>query len=201
MNKRNVAVIVALIVVVGAIMMNSSVGQKAGSPGNTSLLSGFSNIFSGGTPSINDTFNTTFAWAVFQDYLKFAKAHDIEGIKSLSYKLSETCSNPAGVEECKVLMDSVHEIARGFKFEDFKNIAHDDKQIIMSTDYLKLFEEADPAKTVLYFIKSENGEPKVLGIRFCYGAETDDYQCVNTDPASRDADKDGWWDDIEVLFR
>lgn len=167
---------------------------------NTSIFSGISNMFSGGgVTNLNDSFNTTVAWGIFQDYLMAAKEHDVEKLGTLSYKLSPTCANPETLKECETLMDSVYLIARDFKLGDFKNVAYDEKQIIMSTEYMEIPESETPVKVVLYFIKVTN-EPKVLGIRFCYGADDAEFKCVVTDPEKRDSDKDGWWDDTEVLM-
>lgn len=201
MNNKNTVAIVALGAI--AVLLLSASGNRAwkGPSAGSSLLSGLSIPTGASIPSLNDTFNVTAAWSVFQDYLKAAKAHDIEKIKFLSYQISETCSNPAKKADCEGLMDSVYMIASGFKLEDFKNVFYDEKQIIMTTDYMKTAEGADPTKVVLYFAKAENGEPKVLGIRFCYGDEAaGNSSCVITDPDKRDADKDGWWDDVEALF-
>jgi len=200
MNKRNIAVIVALVVVLVVVLMTVS-GGKLSSSKQDGLFSGLG-VSGGATiPNLTDSFNTTAAWGVFQEYLKFAKAHDIEGLKSLTYQLSDTCANPDKRAECLVLVDSVYSIASDFKLEDFKNVFYDDKQIILTTDYMRLYDDADDTKVVLYFVRSTEGEPKVLGIRFCYGKESAQNECVITDPARRDADKDGWWDDIEALFK
>lgn len=198
MTIKNIAVILALVAVLGVFMMKSS-PESSDSDKTGSLFANLNFSATSAIPSLGDSFNTTSAWAIFEDYLKAAKAHDLEGIKSLSYKLSETCQNPASREECYGLMDGVYALANNFKLGDFKNTSYDSKQIIMSTDYLNGDINNLSVKTVLYFIKTKNGEPKVLGIRFCYGADSENYQCVNTDPEKRDSDKDGWWDDIEAL--
>jgi hypothetical protein len=199
--KRNIAIIAGLIVVLGVLFATASPATDSATGEKKSLFSGLSFGFGSRVPDLNDSFTVTSAWGVFQDYLKFAQNNDIDGVKSLSYQVSETCSNPKKVEDCKILMNSVYLIAEGFKLEDFKNVSYDDRQIIMSTDYMKIAEDTDDTKVVLYFVRSDRGEPKVLGIRFCYGAESEDQKCVITDPETRDADKDGWWDDIEVLFK
>lgn len=201
MSKTNIAVTLALVVVLGAILVFAPTGERSPNSTSGSLFSGFSLPFTNKVPSLNDSFTVTAAWSTFQDYLKFAKEHDLEGVKSLSYQVSETCSNPEKVTDCNTLMDSVYMIAGGFKLSDFVNVFSDEKQIILTTDYVEVFKDADPTKVVLYFVKSDAGAPKVLGIRFCYGKESDQNICVITDPEKRDSDKDGWWDDVESLFK
>ncbi|MEK7135207.1 MAG: hypothetical protein AAB780_00680 [Patescibacteria group bacterium] len=200
MSKTNIAVTVALVVVLGTILVFAPSSERMGGPRNLPLFSGLSLPFSSKVPNLNDSFNVTAAWSTFQDYLKFAKAHDLEGVKSLSYQVSEACSNPEKITECERLMDSVSQIGAEFKLEDFKSVFYDDKQIIMSTDHMVIMEGLDKTKIVLFFVKSDVGEPKVLGIRLCFGGESGNNTCVITDPETRDADKDGWWDDVEALF-
>lgn len=201
MSKTNIAVTVALVVVLGTILVFAPNGERATNSTNGSLFSGLSLPFTNKVPSLSDSFTVTAAWSAFQDYLKFAKAHDLEGVRSLSYQVSETCSNPEKTTDCYALMDSVYWIASEFKLADFTNVFADDKQIILTTDYMTTSGDTDPTKVVIYFVKSEAGEPKVLGIRFCYGTENTENSCVITDPETRDANKNGWWDDVEALFK
>jgi hypothetical protein len=197
MNK-NIAIALVAVAAIAAFWFGSS-AKGTGSFGRGDFTLPFS--FSGAKlPDLSDAFTVTESWAVFQDYLKAAESHDLEKVKSLSHQLSETCQNPQTRQECDQLMDSVYLIAKDFRLEDFRNIAEDDKQIIMSTDYMGDGAGTDKTKVVLYFVRAETGQPKVLGIRFCYGDEGAFDKCVITDPETRDADKDGWWDDIEALF-
>jgi hypothetical protein len=200
MDKRNIAIIVALAAIIVFLFISAPGNTNNSSSGNNSFFSGFSLPFGNKLPNLTDSFTTTSAWATFQDYLKYAKTNDLEGVESLSYQVSETCQNPETREECNSLMNGVYLIAKDFKLENFTSTSYDDKQIIMSTDYMVIEEGIDPVKVALYFIKNEKGSPQILGIRFCYGNESEDKRCVNTNPESRDSDKDGWWDDIEVLM-
>lgn len=200
MSKTNIAVAVVLVVVLGTILVLAPASEGRDGPRNRPLFSGLSLPFSSKVPNLNDSFNVTAAWSTFQDYLKFAKAHDLEGVKSLSYQVSKACSNPETIVECEGLMDSVSQIGEEFKLEDFKYVFYDDKQIIMTTDYMLITEGLDKVKIALYFVKSETGEPKVLGLKLCFGEESGDNTCIITDPEKRDADQDGWWDDVEALF-
>ena len=132
------------------------------------------------------------AWRVFENYLAFARAHNLAGVKSLSHQTSVACSNPTKGEECFALMDNVYEIASPFKQSDFKHVQADERQIIMFTD--------GPVVAILYFTKDSGGVPKVLGLRFCLEDETGPGSCVETDPSQRDLDNNGWWDSVESLF-
>ena len=139
------------------------------------------------------------AWATFQDYLEFAKKHDLEGIKSLSHQISPACSDPARLEECNGLMDSVYTFASMLNQGDFKNVYSDERQIVMTTDYVSAGEGLDYVQVVLFFTKNTD-EIKVLGMRFCYASDVNSESCIETNPSKRDLDQNGWWDQVEALF-
>lgn len=132
------------------------------------------------------------AWTTFQNYLEFARAHNLSGIRSLSHQISATCNDQSREEECFALMDSVYAFASAFKLSDFKHIQSDDRQVIMFTD--------GPTVAILYFTKNESGSLKVLGMRFCLEDETAQEKCVETDSIRHDENNNGWWDSVESLF-
>jgi hypothetical protein len=140
------------------------------------------------------------AWSVWQRYLSATNSHDLETVRSFSHQLSPTCADPDKKTECDELMDSAYFFGSGFKQADFTNVVYDDKQIILSTNYLTIEGVDDPTKIVIYFTRTNTG-PKVLGMRFCFGEESEEGQCVQTDREKRDQDRDGWWDDVEELFK
>ena len=141
------------------------------------------------------------AWSVFEQYREFARLHDLEGVRSLSYQISDACEDAEKHEECDALMTSVYLFTESWQRSEFTEIAYDDKQVVLSTDYLDYQDGTPPTKTVIFFTRAESGEPRLLGIKFCFGEE-DRFtgQCVNTDPATRDTDENGWWDDVEARF-
>jgi hypothetical protein len=143
------------------------------------------------------------AWATFEQYLEYARNHDLEGIKSISHQLSAACKDQSRKAECDNLMDTAYFFGKDFKQSDFTHVTYDERQIIMSTDYMDSWEGADePLALVLYFTRDNSESPKMLGMRFCVGEESKpEDKCVNTDPQTRDANKNGWWDDVEVLFK
>ncbi len=139
-------------------------------------------------------------WSTFEAYRAAATAHDLEKVKSLSYQVSPACQDPERRAECDTLMDSVAFFTADFKQSDFGHIAYDTRQAILSTDYLKLEGADEPIKTVLYFVR-EGEIAKMLGIRFCIGVEDERQECVETSRDKRDQNNNGWWDDVEALFR
>ena len=132
------------------------------------------------------------AWQVFENYLAFAKAHDMAGIRTLSYQISATCNDPAKERECLTLMDNVYLFASDLKLSDFTHFAADERQIVLYTD--------GPTVAILFFTRDEIGTPKVLGMKFCFEDEATAGTCVKTDQSERDLDGDGWWDNVESLF-
>src|SRR3989344_5240799 len=73
-------------------------------------------------------------WAVLEEYMGYANAHDLEGVKRLSHDISETCSNDALREDCNKLMNSVYTFFSYFRQSDFKHILTDGQKIIIFTD-------------------------------------------------------------------
>jgi len=133
------------------------------------------------------------AWTTLEAYLQFAKTHDLEGLRSLSHQVSDTCNDPTREEECFALMNSVYNIISSFKQSDFKNTQSDNRQLVMYTD--------GPQVAILFFTRGQDKNLKVLGMRFCQeDADSSGKKCVETDPAKRDLDNNGWWDNVESLF-
>ncbi|MDO8565494.1 MAG: hypothetical protein Q7R67_02655 [bacterium] len=142
------------------------------------------------------------AWDTWEKYLEAAKNHDLATVKSLSHQMSATCQDPAQEAECFYLMNSVYSFGSTFKRNDFTRIFADERQIVMMTDYEMSPEVGTQSiQVVLFFTKTPDGTPKVLGMRFCFkGPDNANSNCIETDPAKRDLDKNGWWDAVEALF-
>jgi hypothetical protein len=155
-------------------------------------------------PTLEDTATQISAWATLQDYLAFAEKNDLVGVKSLSHQLSETCTNPTKVEACNTLMTGIYNVGKNFKQMDFKNVVYDDRQIVLSTDYFGGGGDAFATQIELLFTRDEKDKtsrPKLLTLRYCYSTKPENTpSCVNTDPAYRDKNKNGWWDDVEIDF-
>ncbi|MDP2650969.1 MAG: hypothetical protein Q8O98_00075 [bacterium] len=135
------------------------------------------------------------AWSSFERYITFSKAHDIEGVKSLSHQVSPACADVAREEECITLMESVAFFTGSIREEDITHVESDRKQIVMWTDYI------DGNRTILYFTRESGGEPKVLGIRFCGEGESSQPECLDDGNIRDDTNNNGWWDVVEALFR
>lgn len=141
------------------------------------------------------------AWETFEMYLGFAQAHNLKGLKSLSHQLSDACKDAGRVAECNSLMDNVYAIGRSLNQDDFRNAYYDDRQIVLITDYHDTTIQGTLARIALFFTRTETLEPRVLGMKVCLGDETlSNEKCVNTDPATRDTNNNGWWDDVEAKF-
>lgn len=130
------------------------------------------------------------AWQVFQNYLEFARIHNLSGIRSISHQISPTCNDPSKEKECFTLMDNVYNIASSFELKTFTHIETDEKQAVLYTD--------GPLVTIIFFTKIDG--LKVLGMRFCVDDPKSSKPCVETDPVLRDQNNNGWWDDVESLF-
>lgn len=206
MDKK-VAIAVSLIVVLGVFFI-SSYQSSAGSNFSEkvshlnpqfSLPTLFLPSFS--VSGLNETAVALEAWSTFKDYLEATHTHNLPKVTELSYQLSPTCADPSKTEECYGLMDGFYYFAKDFKEKDFSNVVYDNKQIVLSTDYIPVEDTGVPLKTTMIFVRDESGKAKILKLRFCFESEDGTRgRCVETDPEKRDLDNNGWWDDVEALF-
>ncbi len=127
---------------------------------------------SSSTDSVNTTDNTNTlsikekSWAVLQKYVEFAKNKNIEGVKSLSYQLTDSCKNYSTEEEkkdCDARMSTVAFFGGAFAKKDFVHIWSDNRQIILATDFrIEENEEAiSKTRSMIYFV-IDGGVIKVL---------------------------------------
>ena len=206
--QKYIAVAIALIVVLGAffgreqvISFFTNLPHQAATTTPGSLINFTVPVIT--LSSIKDGPVSIEAWNVFDQYRNAAKAHDLAQLKALSYQLSPECTaaltDSTKMAKCTELMDSVAFFTQDFQAKDFIRVAYDAKQIVLTTDYLKIADAEEPVKTVIYFVRDPS--PKVLGIRFCIGAEGKTEECVQTAPDKRDTNGNGWWDDVEALFK
>ncbi len=202
--RESIAVALAIIVVVGTLFMSS--GLFTSLPQGLSLKSlslslTFPNVE---TPNITRLEVADEAWQVFESYREFARDLDLTGLKSVTHQISPTCSDPALLTECQTLMTGVAQFTESWKQSDFKNVAYDDKQIILSTDYMVVEGSESLTQRALIFTRDAAGTPKLLAIKFCEGNEEIanllELSCILTDPATRDADNNGWWSEVEFYF-
>lgn len=202
-GKQHIAVAVALVVVGFAFF--PSLFQMIEDPGNSSTPRPLSLELPNPFLSLPDFSNQNVAdeaWATFEDYLDAARAHDLARLRSISHQISPACADPARIEECYGLMDSVVFFSEGLKQSDFTNSASDARQTVLSTNYMAIEGAEAPIKAVLYFTRGSSGEHKMLGLRFCFGDKDNEKDsCVETRESERDRDGNGWWDDVEALFR
>lgn len=141
------------------------------------------------------------AWSVFERYVAYAEDKNLEGVKSLSHQVSDTCKRPESKSECEQLMENVALIARGYEKEDFKYIYYDERQIVMMTDQIETADKDALSQIVLFFTRTDKGDARVLGLRFCFKMLNElGKGCFNPDPSVRDLDQNGWWDAVESLF-
>ncbi|MDP2641903.1 MAG: hypothetical protein Q8P21_01265 [bacterium] len=132
------------------------------------------------------------AWSVWQNYLEFARQHDLAGIRNVSHQISATCNDPIRETECFALMDSVYAIGSTLSADALKYVYYDNRQIVMATD--------GPVVGTLFFTKTNNSYIKVLGLRLCFEDETSVEKCVKPESIKQDEDSNGWWNSVESLF-
>ncbi len=111
------------------------------------------------------------AWQVVEEYLGYAKAHDLEGVRRLSHQLSTVCLDESRREECNGLMDSIYNIINLYRPEDFKHAISDGKRVTLYTDYM------GDVRAGMFFIRGEGGSLKMAGMKFCYGNVSTPDEC------------------------
>lgn len=111
------------------------------------------------------------SFAVFDEYLAAAKAHDLEKLSALSYQLSETCKDESKRKDCEALMDNVAYFGTAFSRENMKVFGRDRKQIILAGEFQEILEGDVPSITrpIIYFVR-EDDAVKLLSFNPFQGA-------------------------------
>ncbi|OHA88664.1 MAG: hypothetical protein A2741_02195 [Candidatus Zambryskibacteria bacterium RIFCSPHIGHO2_01_FULL_43_27] len=73
-------------------------------------------------------------WKTWTQYLTFAKDKNIEGVKSLSYQVSESCAKPELKKECEEKMLAVYTAGIAMNEKGFTKAFIDSKQAILKTE-------------------------------------------------------------------
>lgn len=148
------------------------------------------------------------AWETLQKYLNFAKTRDIEGVRSLSYQLTDSCKNYTKSEEnkkdCDAKMDTVAFFGTSFVKKDFVEVWSDSKQIILATDFrIEENEEAiSRTRSIIYFVV-DDGVIKMLKFEPAKGSILQKEGLTKAEIDKRlldfteDSDKDGAEDYLE----
>lgn len=145
------------------------------------------------------------AWAVFQKYLGYNKNRDIEGVRSVVYKIAPICEDPKTRVDCEGRMGLAYIYGSALKKEDFTNVWSDDRQMILSSDF-KTEENSDNinrTRAIIFFIKDESGNLRMLSFSPFKGASTNKGTASREELIDRitryteDKDEDGAVDYIE----
>jgi hypothetical protein len=152
--------------------------------------------------SIKDT-----AWAVFQKYLNYNKDKNLNGVKSIVYKVNSICASEIPTYECKNRMNSAYSYGSILKKDDFKNVSSDKNQIILSTDFwtenAKEIDQYGRFRSIIFFIKGNDGEWKLLsfspttGNALTKASSTEAEVDAKLISFTEDKDKDGIADYVE----
>jgi hypothetical protein len=112
------------------------------------------------------------AWAVFQKYLSYNKDHNLDGVKSIVYKVNSICADKVATDECKNRMDLAYSYGSALKKEDFVNVWSDSKQTILATDF-KIQEDDNTIgrnRSIIFFIKDSSNKLVMLSFSPFQGA-------------------------------
>lgn len=141
------------------------------------------------------------AWAVFQKYLGYNKDQNLEGVRSMVYKVASVCNDPKTTIDCKARMGSAYQYGSALKKEDFVNVWSDEKQIILSTDFWlessKDLDQYGRFRSIIFFIKGTDGSWKLLSFSPTKGGATNKGAASQEEVDARliryteDNDKDG----------
>lgn len=103
-------------------------------------------------------------WVVFQTYLNYAKAHDENGMNSVSHNQSPKCAQTT--EQCNAQLDYIYNTLSKINKNEYVNKNEDSKQIIITTN-AKKNDTADSkgyVKGIIYFTKDSKGNLKFLSV-------------------------------------
>jgi len=147
------------------------------------------------------------AWAVFQKYLGYNKDQNLEGVRSVVYKVASVCDDPKTTIDCKARMNLAYQYGSALKKEDFKNVWSDKKQIILSTDFwtesLKELDQYGRFRSIIFFVKGVDDGWKLLSFSPTQGNATSKGVASQEEVDARlityteDKDQDGMADYIE----
>ncbi len=104
------------------------------------------------------------AWNVFEQYLSDLKAHNLTDLKTITYKLSGTCTDSTKTAECFGLMDKAYNAIKDFSKDEFIQVSFDSKQIILSTDF-RTIQDGNARiliREIIYFYRDSASNPKVI---------------------------------------
>ncbi|MFH0804118.1 MAG: hypothetical protein V1896_00765 [Candidatus Zambryskibacteria bacterium] len=115
------------------------------------------------------------AWAVFQKYLAYNKAQNLEGVKSVVYKIASVCEDVKNTIDCKARMNLAYQYGSVLKKEDFVNVWSDEKQTILTENFKIQEDDSTIGRTraIIFFIKDEAGNLRMLSFSPFKGVATD----------------------------
>jgi hypothetical protein len=155
---------------------------------------------------------STEAFNTLSGYQAALKNHDVSGLKTYSYKVSDTCQNTASTTECFARMDTAAGMVAQFFANKaaFTNVWFDNKQTILSTDYKLEDATTSPTasenRSIMFFARDNSGHLKVIYFSQPYdsivwtkiGGATDENQVVLAlKNMIIDSDSDGLTDQTE----
>ncbi len=166
--KNKILIAVGAILIVSALVFGVKINKAKAPAGAEEIFVATTTVARTTATPIKPEIKTILSqasWTVFQNYLTSAKAHNLDGIKSLSYQLSPTCSDVTKTKDCNALMDNAYFFGKDMKEKDFVNIWSDSKQIILSTDFKRQdFGTTTAAyiRGIIYFVRDARGDSKIL---------------------------------------
>ena len=150
-------------------------------------------------PLANDP--KTLAWNLFQKYVGFNKARDLDGVKSVVYKIAAVCLDPKTRIDCEARMGAAYEYGSALKKEDFVNVWSDERQTILVTDFWteesSAYESIGRFRSIIFFVKDDQGVLKLLSFTPSQGGATSKGSASDAELQGRivrwteDNDKDG----------
>lgn len=147
------------------------------------------------------------AWNLFQKYLSYNKSQNLEGVKSVVYKVASVCNDPKTLIDCKARMGSAYSYGSAFKKEDFKNVWSDQNQIILATGFWTEsstdLDQYGRFRSVIFFVKGSDQGWKLLSFSPTQGGATGKGAASQEEVDARllryteDGDQDGVSDYVE----
>ncbi|MCL5795445.1 MAG: hypothetical protein M1338_03740, partial [Patescibacteria group bacterium] len=169
-------IVMALVFLSGIFKSDSSLTATTTPIIESSIKSDLNQVtpeFPGQTLPLSNT-PKDIAWDFFQKYLAYNKNHNLEGVKSVVYKMAPVCDDPKTLIDCEARMGSAYSYGSALVKSDFVNFWSDEKQAILSTDFVIQEDETviGRNRAIIYFLKDETGNLKLLSFSPRKGAFT-----------------------------
>jgi len=212
-NKKIIYVVAGLLIliIIGFVIKKEALSPTAENLNDQSFVATSTpeNIVLKESPSVENTDSKTSsnvsnpikdeAWNLFQKYLSYNNDKNLDGVKSVVYKISNVCNTDKPSNDCINRMSMAYFYGMQMKKDLFVNVWSDNRQVIMSTDFDTDTEATTTTRyhSAIFFVRGSDGALKllsfspILGSTLNTGSYSVDEIKQRLISLTEDGDKDG----------